>query len=159
MSGVFEEDDHVDEGPKGNQGEIIETDRFPMRVLAGAGTGKTFTMVRKVEHLLQTEQTSPQNVLALTFTNKAADSMRRKLNARLDTAGYDIDAYTYHSICHSILKEYPYYADLPSGFTIASDAEKFGLAENAVEEIQYQFVIPHGRSRLPPPDALLSFIS
>ncbi|AXG08443.1 ATP-dependent helicase [Haloplanus rubicundus] len=159
MSGVFEEDDDVDEGPKGNQGEIIETDDFPMRVLAGAGTGKTFTMVRKVEHLLRTEQTSPQNVLALTFTNKAADSMRRKLNARLDTAGYDIDAYTYHSICHSILKEYPYYADLPSGFTVASDADKFELAENAVEEIEYQFVNPDGSYRHSPPEALLNFIS
>lgn len=159
MSDVFEEDDDVDEGPKGNQGEIIETDDFPMRVLAGAGTGKTFTMVRKVGHLLRTEQTSPQNILALTFTNKAADSMRRKLNARLDTAGYDIDAYTYHSVCHSILKEYPYYADLPSGFTIASDADKFELAENAVEEIEYQFVNPDGSYRHSPPEALLDFIS
>lgn len=159
MSGVFEDDEDVDEGPKGNQEEIIGTDDFPMRVLAGAGTGKTFTMVRKVEHLLRTDQTSPQNVLALTFTNKAADSMRSKLNARLETAGYDIDAYTYHSICHSILKEYPYYADLPSGFTIASDADKFELAANAVEEIQYQFVNPDGSYWHSPPEALLNFIS
>lgn len=159
MSGLFENADDADEGPKGKQGSIIETDEFPMRVLAGAGTGKTFTMVRKVERLLTTDQTSPQNILALTFTNKAADSMRTKLNTRLDTAGYDIDAFTYHSICHSILQEYPYYAGLPSGFTIASDADKFNLAESAIEEVSYQFVSPDGTYRKSPPEVFLDFVS
>lgn len=159
MSGLFEDAEDVGEGPKGRQGSVIKTDEFPMRVLAGAGTGKTFTMVRKVERLLTTDQTSPQDILALTFTNKAADSMRTKLNARLDTAGYDIDAFTYHSICHSILQEYPYYAGLPSGFTIASDADKFELAEYAIEEISYQFVSPDGTYRQSPPEVFLDFVS
>lgn len=156
---LFEEDEAVDEEPKHKQKPIITTDEFPMRVLAGAGTGKTFTMVRKVERLLRTDQVSPQNVLALTFTNKAADSMRTKLNTRIGDDGYDIDAYTYHSICHSILQEYPYYADLPSGFTIASDADKYDLAQTAVEAVPYQFVNPDGSYRDAPSEVLLGFIS
>lgn len=60
---LFEEEDDVNPTPKGNQGPIIETDAFPMRVLAGAGTGKTFTMVRKIERLLQTDQASPRDIL------------------------------------------------------------------------------------------------
>lgn len=156
---IFDTDDDVDEGPKGNQGDIIETDDYPMRVLAGAGTGKTFTMVRKIERLLRTEQTSAQNILALTFTNKAADSMRSKLNARIGAEGYDIDAYTYHSICHSILADYPYYAGLPSGFTIASDADKYELAQAAVRDVPYQFVNPDGSYRQSPEEALLDFVS
>lgn len=151
--------DDVDEGPKGNQGEIIGNDSYPMRVLAGAGTGKTFTMVRKIERLLRTDQTSAQNVLALTFTNKAADSMRSKLNARIGAEGYDIDAYTYHSICHLILQDYPYYAGLPSGFTIASDADKYELAQKAVADVPYQFVNPDGSYRNSPEEVLLNFIS
>ncbi|WP_257301034.1 ATP-dependent DNA helicase [Haloarchaeobius sp. FL176] len=156
---LFEEDDDVTEEPKGNQGPIISTDEYPMRVLAGAGTGKTFTMVRKIERLLKTEQTAPGNVLALTFTNKAADSMRSKLNALIGSQGYDIEAYTYHSICHSILQEYPYYADLPSGFTIADDADKLSVAEEAIAEVPYQFVSPDGTYRKTPAEVLLNFIS
>ncbi len=155
---VFDTDDDVEADPKGNQGDIIDDDSYPMRVLAGAGTGKTFTMVRKIERLLETDQTSPQNILALTFTNKAADSMRSKLNARIGADGYDIDAYTYHSICHAILQEYPYHADLPSGFTIASDTDKFELAQIALAEVPYQFVNPDGTYRDSPEEVLLDFI-
>lgn len=156
---IFDTDDDVEEGPKGNQGQIIDADDYPMRVLAGAGTGKTFTMVRKIERLLQTDQTSPQNVLALTFTNKAADSMRTKLNGRVGADGYDIDAYTYHSICHSILQDYPYHAGLPSGFTIASDADKYELAQIGVKDVPYQFLSPDGTYRDAPEEVLLDFIS
>lgn len=156
---VFDTDEDVDEGPKGNQGAIVDSDAYPMRVLAGAGTGKTFTMVRKIERLLETETTSPQNILALTFTNKAADSMRTKLNARIGADGYDIDAYTYHSICHAILQEYPYHAGLPSGFTIASDADKYELAQRGVKDVPYQFLNPDGAYRDSPEEVLLGFIS
>lgn len=156
---LFENEEDVEATPKGKQGPIIDTDAYPMRVLAGAGTGKTFTMVRKIERLLETDQASPRDILALTFTNKAADSMRNKLNARIGAEGYDIDAYTYHSICHSILQDYPYHADLPSSFTIASDADKYELAQEAVESIPYQFVNPDGGYRQTPADVLLEFVS
>jgi len=111
--------------PEPQQGEIINADEYPMRVLAGAGTGKTFTMVRKIEHLIDEKDVSPDRILALTFTNNAADSMREKLNAKLGTAGYDIDAYTYHSICNEILSDYAYTAGLDPDFDIATDAEKY----------------------------------
>ena len=78
--------------PEPQQQAIIDSDAYPLRVLAGVGTGKTFTMVRKIEYLIDEEDVSPDRILALTFTNNAADSMREKLNAKLGTAGYDIDA-------------------------------------------------------------------
>jgi len=86
-----------DVSPEPQQQAIIDSDSYPMRVLAGAGTGKTFTMVRKIEDLIDEQGVSPDRILALTFTNNAADSMQEKLNAKLGAAGYDIDAYTYHS--------------------------------------------------------------
>jgi DNA helicase-2/ATP-dependent DNA helicase PcrA len=61
--------------PRDQQASIIQSDEYPMRVLAGAGTGKTFTMVRKIEHLVEEKGVSPDRILALTFTNNAADSM------------------------------------------------------------------------------------
>nr|WP_234402803.1 UvrD-helicase domain-containing protein [Halarchaeum acidiphilum] len=132
-----------DASPETQQETIIDSDAYPMRVLAGAGTGKTFTMVRKVEHLIDEEGVSPDRILALTFTNNAADSMREKLNAKLGTAGYDIDAYTYHSICNEILTDYAYEAGLDPDFEVATDAEKYAIVLDVLDEIEYRSVKPN----------------
>ncbi|PAU82919.1 exonuclease V subunit beta [Halorubrum salipaludis] len=132
-----------DVSPEPQQRAIIDADAYPMRVLAGAGTGKTFTMVRKIEHLIDEEGVSPDRILALTFTNNAADSMREKLNAKLGTAGYDVDAYTYHSICNEILSDYAYEAGLDPDFEVATDAEKYAVVSDVLDEVEYRSVKPN----------------
>ncbi len=132
-----------DVSPEPQQRAIIDSDAYPMRVLAGAGTGKTFTMVRKIEHLIDEDDVSPDRILALTFTNNAADSMREKLNAKLGTAGYDIDAYTYHSICNEILTDYAYEAGIDPGFEVATDAEKYAIVLDVLDDIEYRSVKPN----------------
>jgi len=132
-----------DVSPEPQQEAIIDSDAYPMRVLAGAGTGKTFTMVRKIDHLIDEEDVSPDRILALTFTNNAADSMREKLNAKLGTAGYDIDAYTYHSICNEILSDYAYEAGIDPDFEVATDAEKYAIVLEVLDDIEYRSVKPN----------------
>ncbi|WP_053948150.1 ATP-dependent helicase [Halolamina sediminis] len=132
-----------DVSPEPQQQAIIDADAYPMRVLAGAGTGKTFTMVRKIEHLIDEEGVSPDRILALTFTNNAADSMREKLNAKLGAAGYDIDAYTYHSICNEILTDYAYEAGIDPDFEVATDAEKYAIVLDVLDDIEYRAVKPN----------------
>ena len=134
-------EDEVD--PEDQQEAIIDSDAYPMRVLAGAGTGKTFTMVRKIEHLIDEQGVSPDRILALTFTNNAAGSMREKLNAKLGTAGYDIDAYTYHSICNELLTDYAYEAGIDPDFEVVSDAEKYAIVLDVLDEIEYRWVKPN----------------
>jgi len=129
--------------PEPQQARIIESNEYPMRVLAGAGTGKTFTMVRKIEHLIDEEGVSPDRILALTFTNNAADSMREKLNAKLGTAGYDVDTYTYHSICNEILSEYAYDAGIDPEFEVVSEGEKYAIVLDVLDEIEYRTVKPN----------------
>jgi len=133
----------ADVSPEPQQQSIIDSDAYPMRVLAGAGTGKTFTMVRKIEHLIDEEGVSPDRILALTFTNNAADSMVEKLNAKLGTAGYDIDAYTYHSICNEILTDYAYEAGIDPDFEVATDAEKYAIVLDVLDDIEYRSVKPN----------------
>jgi DNA helicase-2/ATP-dependent DNA helicase PcrA len=70
-----------DEDPKPQQRTIIESERYPMRVLAGAGTGKTFTMVRKIENLIEEHGVSPDRILALTFTDRGFQQGRTTLSA------------------------------------------------------------------------------
>lgn len=129
--------------PQDQQETIIESQAYPMRVLAGAGTGKTFTMVRKIEHLIDEAGVSPDRILALTFTNNAAGSMREKLNAKLGTAGYDIDTYTYHSICNELLTDYAYEVGIDPDFEIVSDAEKYAIVLDVLDEIEYRWVKPN----------------
>lgn len=129
--------------PMQQQQRIIESTEYPMRVLAGAGTGKTFTMVRKIEHLIDEGGGSPDRILALTFTNNAADAMREKLHAKLGTSGYDVDTYTYHSICHALLQEYAYHAGLDPDFDVATDAEKYAVILDVLDAIEYRTVKPN----------------
>ena len=138
------------ENPRPAQRKIIQSDQaeYPIRVIAGAGTGKTFTMIRTVEHLIDAEGVSPGDILAITFTNKAADSMRGRLQTKLGRRGYDVTAATYHSICHRLLSEYAYYADLDPEFEIATEAEKYLLILESLDDLTYRFVEPevHDRS-------------
>ena len=133
----------ADVGPKPQQRTIIETDAYPMRVLAGAGTGKTFTMVRKIEHIIDEREVSPDRILALTFTNNAADSMREKLNSKVGTSGYDVDAYTYHSICKEILSDYAYEAGLDPDFDVVTDAERYAIVLEVLDEVEYRSIKPN----------------
>ncbi|WP_440991577.1 ATP-dependent helicase [Haloarchaeobius baliensis] len=127
--------------PRDAQQDIIQSDAYPMRVRAGAGTGKTFTMVRKVQRLIE-NGTPPDRILALTFTNKAADSMREKLVETVGEQGYDIEAYTYHAICHELLQEFAYHADLDPRYDIATDADRFALSYEVLDEMPYRFTNP-----------------
>jgi len=128
--------------PSDAQKRIIESDEYPMRVLAGAGTGKTFTMVRKIERLIDRRNVDPDRILALTFTNKAADSMQAKLGEKIGAKGHDIDAYTYHSICHRLLTEYPYHTGLDPEMEVASETEKYELVLEVLDKINYRFISP-----------------
>jgi DNA helicase-2/ATP-dependent DNA helicase PcrA len=127
--------------PRDTQADIIQSDAYPMRVRAGAGTGKTFTMVRKIQRLIE-NGTPPDRILALTFTNKAADSMREKLVETVGEQGYDIEAYTYHAICHELLQEFAYHADLDPRYDIATDADRFALSYEVLDEMPYRFTNP-----------------
>jgi len=69
--------------------------------------------------------------------------MREKLNAKLGPAGYDVDAYTYHSICNEILTDYAYDAGLDPDFEIATDAEKYVIVLDVLDEIDYRAVKPN----------------
>lgn len=127
--------------PRPDQEAIIESDEYPMRVLAGAGTGKTFTMVRKIEQLLE-GGTAPDRILALTFTNKAADSMREKLVDRVGPRGHDIEAYTYHAVCHELLQDFAYHADLDPRYSIATDADRLAVVYDVLDDVPYRFTNP-----------------
>ena len=140
---------HEEISPNRAQKQAINSDIYPQRVLAGAGTGKTYTMVEKIRTLIEEEDVPPEEILALTFTNKAAESMRSKLTETVGPRAHDINAYTYHAIGNELLTEFGYYGSFDPRAELAGEAEQLRIVYDALDAIDYDFTSP----RVNPPDA------
>ncbi len=106
----------------------------PLVVIAGAGSGKTRVLTRRIAHLLATG-TSPYRVLAITFTNKAADEMRRRVGALVGPIVEKMWISTFHSACVRILRRNVEAAGYRAGFTIYDDGDSRRLVDHAVEDL------------------------
>jgi DNA helicase II / ATP-dependent DNA helicase PcrA len=111
-------------------------------ILAGAGSGKTRVLTTRIAWLIQTGQMSPQSVLAVTFTNKAAKEMMTRLSAMLpiNTRGMWIG--TFHGLCNRMLRAHHRDAGLPSTFQILDSADQLGaikrlLKANNIDDERY----------------------
>jgi DNA helicase-2/ATP-dependent DNA helicase PcrA len=116
----------------------------PLLVIAGAGSGKTRVLTRRIAHLLATGDARPHEIMAITFTNKAADEMRRRV---VELVGPEADRMwvsTFHSACLRMLRAHADVLGYERGFTIY-DA---GDAETAVERIMKELNLD--LKRLPP---------
>lgn len=113
------------EGLNNRQLEAIENLDGPMLVLAGAGSGKTKVLTTKVAYLLESRDISPKNILAITFTNKAAKEMKDRIFSLIGREAFLIQISTFHSFGLKILKENYDLLGYTSNFTIldASDSE------------------------------------
>ena len=84
--------------------EAVNATQGPVMVFAGAGTGKTKTLISRIIHLIKDEQVAPYNILAITFTKKATNEMRERIYAELGDLSYQIYMSTIHSMCSRILR-------------------------------------------------------
>ena len=107
------------------QKEAVENLDGPMLVLAGAGSGKTRVLTMKLAYLLETKDISPKNILAITFTNKAAKEMKERIFSLVGKMAYLIQISTFHSFGLKLIKDNYDLLGLDSNFTIldASDSE------------------------------------
>lgn len=97
--------------------EAVNTTEGPVLIIAGAGSGKTSVITYRLAKLINSG-VNPENILLLTFTNKAAHEMIERAQKMLDSRVNKVSASTYHSFCVKILKEHYFLADLNSDFTI-----------------------------------------
>lgn len=105
------------------QQEAIRTLDGPVLIIAGPGSGKTFTLVERIINLLQNRQVQPESILVVTFTEKAARELTTRISNRLLDLKIDIninDMYlgTFHSICLRILEDYQQYTRLKRSYTL-----------------------------------------
>ena len=96
----------------------VDTTEGPLLILAGAGSGKTTVLVNRVEHIISSHIATPWQVLAITFTNKAAGELRERLVSAIGEEANDIWAYTFHSCCSRILRRFGEKIGYTNHFTI-----------------------------------------
>ena len=94
--------------PNSKQRSAIEHPPAPLMILAGAGTGKTFTLENRIIHLINHYNVDPQHILAITYTEKAARELKNRIVEHLGPQVYSITVSTFHSLCFKILKKYHY---------------------------------------------------
>lgn len=92
-------------------------------ILAGAGSGKTRTLVSRIIHILQSKKISPYNLLALTFSNKAAKEMRDRISKELDYDAGALQVTTFHAFCARLLRSEARFLGLSQNFTIYDTSE------------------------------------
>lgn len=110
------------------QRRAAETTEGPLLILAGAGSGKTKTLTHRMAYLLSTKQATPFNILAVTFTNKAAGEMRRRvarlLGSNPENRGFMPFMGTFHSICVRILRQDGESIGIPRNFIIWDEGDR-----------------------------------
>ena len=115
------------------QRAAVETVDGPLLVLAGAGTGKTRVLTTRFAHILLTNRAFPNQVLAVTFTNKAAREMRERVGAILGAPAEGLWLGTFHALCARMLRRHADLVGLQSNFTILDTDDQLRLLIQVME--------------------------
>ncbi len=147
--------DDLLKGLNPEQRRAAETTEGPMLILAGAGSGKTKTLTHRIAYLIASNQATPFNILAVTFTNKAAKEMRervaRLLNERADNRGFMPYMGTFHGICVRLLRQDGESIEIPRSFVIFDESDR----QAAVRQVSKQLSLDE---KAFPPKLLSSLI-
>lgn len=117
--------------------QAVKTIRGPLMILAGAGTGKTRVITCRIAHMIS-NGISPENIAAVTFTNKAAKEMLERITGLLPFGAKLPRIGTFHSFCLDILRKFPRQAGLAPRFTIVATSDQVDLVKRALEEKNWQ---------------------
>src|SRR6187399_1919094 len=118
------------------QREAVLATEGPLLVIAGAGSGKTRVLTYRVAHLLNACGVKPNEILAITFTNKAAGEMRERLEHMLGGGGRGLWILTFHSTCGRILRREAPRLGYRTNFTIYDQADQIRLTKACLEELE-----------------------
>jgi DNA helicase-2/ATP-dependent DNA helicase PcrA len=133
--------DQLLEGLNPEQRRAVETTEGPLLIQAGAGSGKTKTLTHRIAYLIASHKATPYNILAVTFTNKAAKEMRERvaqlLGERAENRSFMPYMGTFHSICVRLLRQDGEHIGIPRSFVIFDESDR----QAAVKQVSKQLMI------------------
>lgn len=122
-------------GLNDRQKEAVEHTEGPLLIMAGAGSGKTRVLTHRMAYILSEKDVNPWNILAITFTNKAAKEMKERVSALVGPDANDMWVSTFHSMCVRILRREAEAIGFTRSFTIADPSEQQTLIKRIIKEL------------------------
>jgi len=126
------------------QCEAITHEDGPLLIVAGAGTGKTTVLTRRYVHLKDRKNLMPENILALTFTEKAAGEMEDRILELLPNGTYDFWIHTFHGFCQRVLEDHALEIGLPNTFRLLNETDAWLLLKRRFDELPLDHYRPLG---------------
>ncbi|WBY93505.1 DNA helicase PcrA [Enterococcus casseliflavus] len=117
------------------QKEAVMHTEGPLLLMAGAGSGKTRVLTHRIAYLIEEKNVNPWNILAITFTNKAAREMKERVSQLLGSGGEDVWVSTFHSMCVRILRRDVDRIGYSKNFTIIDSSEQNTLMKRVLKEL------------------------
>ena len=127
-----------------NQEEAIKYIDSPLLIVAGAGTGKTTVITQKIAHIIKNNLAKPEEILALTFTDKAAQEMQERLDNLLEISYSEMQISTFHSFCRKVLENYGLDIGLSNRFKLLTETEIWLLIRENLHKFNLDYYQPLG---------------
>ena len=126
------------------QKQAVEYKRGSLLIIAGAGTGKTAVITQRIVHIINNKWAKPDEILALTFTEKAADEMLQRVDESMPIGYGDVWISTFHSFCDRILKQEGYNIGLDTDYTLMSTAQAYVFLRKHLFDFSLKKFRPYG---------------
>ena len=127
--------DNIVAGLNPVQREAVINSQGPLLILAGAGSGKTRVIVHRIAYLVMVREVAPQEIMAVTFTNKAAQEMRERIRAMIGPVAQGMWISTFHSSCSRILRDHGDRLGFSAKFSIYADKEQIALLKEVARKL------------------------
>ena len=137
---------NITEGMNPQQREAVEYTEGPLLILAGAGSGKTRVLTHRIAYLIEEKGVQPYNIMAITFTNKAAQEMRERVDQIVEFGSESIWVSTFHSSCVRILRRFIDKIGYENNFTIYDTDDQKTLMKSVIKKLQLDTKIYKERS-------------
>ena len=138
---------HVLDSLNASQRDAVGASSGNLLILAGAGSGKTRVLVHRIAWYIATGEASPQSILAVTFTNKAAAEMRSRIENLLGQSTRGMWVGTFHGLCHRLLRAHWQDANLPENFQILDSEDQYRTIRRTIRAMMLD------ESQYPPKEA------
>lgn len=125
----------ITEGLNPEQVQAVQNTNGPLLVIAGAGSGKTSVLTRRIAYLVREHRVAPWSILAITFTNKAAREMRDRLELLMGPAASDVWATTFHAMCARILRRDIEQLGFKTSFTVLDDSDQVAVVKRILKDM------------------------
>ena len=126
------------------QEKAVKHQKGPLLIIAGAGTGKTTVITERIKYLISEKLAKPEEILALTFTEKAAREMEKRVDIALPYGTFAMWISTFHAFTDRILRNDSLNIGISSNFKLLTDAETYLFIKNNIWQFNLNFFRPQG---------------